>query len=340
VVVGFKDNPAACNLVFTLTRGDGTAIDDSQNASFVVKNSTGSSILWGGSEEDNIDYDTVSGAWTITIPEWAKDPDGYYVWYNCTYGVNTLYPGKYKTSEGVNESVPPVSSLIKPGVYNDTIPYWRTLAYEWVDAVTNNNIEGNECTLGLSGDIQQGQITLMSGGVTQNVNVVFIPAGMSATRRLSIASSVPYRISRSCYTSASDIEPNAEDHFYTNDRAYFDNTGVADCYSGPYCWPSSEFTWDGTSYVEARVTGGDLDLSIMVDNEFDESASYEYFSASIGGQNHEVIVEDTTTPDSVDYTCSEDSEAGLEGVTGTMDLRGIWINLSKCRILINANYDY
>lgn len=63
--------------------------------------------------------------WTIDIPEDQKDPAGYWVNYNCTNGIATQYPRKYKTADKWA-----VGNRVQPGRYVGMIPYWEVTDYE------------------------------------------------------------------------------------------------------------------------------------------------------------------------------------------------------------------
>jgi hypothetical protein len=92
VVIGFKANPKPCaGWIFNLTRGDGARVDESMGVSFQVYTSAAQSV-----------YPVTKtylgeGKWGIEFPDSFKDPNGYLIFHRCSFGLSTVYPGKYLT---------------------------------------------------------------------------------------------------------------------------------------------------------------------------------------------------------------------------------------------------
>jgi len=117
-VVGFKGNPKACGFKFKLTRGDGTLITDLDDLNL--------SISVRDSSDDRVSisspiYDSLTESWSFDITG-ESDPDGYWVSYECDDGIEAQYPFRYKAAD-----LQAAGDLIKPGVFRDTIPYWKSV---------------------------------------------------------------------------------------------------------------------------------------------------------------------------------------------------------------------
>lgn len=115
-VIGFVDNPKACNFSFKLTRGDGTLITQSSGlfSGFTVTDFEGNSVSISSAS-----YDPVTEYWSFNVTD-EFDTRGYFISYRCTNGISTQYPYRYKVADKGN-----LADLIKPRAYTDTIPYWK-----------------------------------------------------------------------------------------------------------------------------------------------------------------------------------------------------------------------
>ncbi len=117
-VIGFKTNPKPCGFIFKLTRGDGAVVDTSLNVQFLVYNSE------GDFRPTRKSYDPELGVWGVSFYSGEEiDPNGYWVVYNCTDGIQTQYPYRYKKPD-----LWAASDRIAVGYYEDTIPYWKVLS--------------------------------------------------------------------------------------------------------------------------------------------------------------------------------------------------------------------
>lgn len=127
-VIGHVDGIRKCGFGFRfrLTRGDGTAlsstavgggVEEGLSPSFTVYNSLREWV-----ETEITAYDPITGYFTVSFvnPEEATDQNGYWFFYDCLYGVPTQYPYCYKTADKWKNE-----DLIKPGTYEDTIPYFK-----------------------------------------------------------------------------------------------------------------------------------------------------------------------------------------------------------------------
>jgi len=117
-VIGFVDNPKPCGFMFKLTRGDGVAIDDTNIGYIRVSDALGYEC------NTEMNYDENTGYFSVTFLSGndGKDEDGYWVYYMCVRDtIHTQYPYRYKWADQWK-----AADRIKPGVYEDIIPVWKT----------------------------------------------------------------------------------------------------------------------------------------------------------------------------------------------------------------------
>jgi len=142
-------------------------------------NPTGHDIAW--------EYDEGTGYYNITFtnPAEANDPDGYWIGYLAENTIFTTYPYKYHANDRYL-----VENKLRPGTYEDHIPYWDTLETPYAItqtiqippaitasiSVTSSVPYRVEYTIGLNWTITEGVGTLMSSdGV---INYTFTDSGV------------------------------------------------------------------------------------------------------------------------------------------------------------------
>lgn len=153
-----------------LTRGDGTLITDVLPANASVKKQNG---VGAGS---SITYNAGTERWEIELTSTYYWPEeSYWVSYECTDGIPTQYPYKYKAVDKGN-----VADLILPGTYEDTIPYWATEG--WNEPEPHESTE--EDFLGPDG--------VSVGGTAQRR--IYFGDGRSLIKKIRVKSSVPYTV--------------------------------------------------------------------------------------------------------------------------------------------------
>jgi len=115
-VVAHVDGVRACGFQIKLTRGDETPVDDSLLLSLNVYASNGT---WVNTTHP-YDPDTGYSKILFVNEEDGQDPLGYWVTYRCQDGLLTQYPYRYKAAEKLH-----AVDRIRPGSYEDVIPYWK-----------------------------------------------------------------------------------------------------------------------------------------------------------------------------------------------------------------------
>lgn len=121
-VVGFRSNPKACGFLIKLTRGDGTVMTDAAGHGVVIHVYASS----GGYVSTTKAYLPASQSWSVLFdnPADGRDPAGYWLVYSATDGLATQYPYRYKAVQRWQ-----TADLVRPGVYADTIPQFKTEAW-------------------------------------------------------------------------------------------------------------------------------------------------------------------------------------------------------------------
>jgi len=305
VVVGFWDEPKSCGFQLKLTRGDGTLITEASGLLIFINlynsNNVSLSIT---TPEYNVDTEYCS---FNLLNSGDADPDGYWVNYFCTDGIGTQYPYKYKSADKYKNA-----NLISLGIYEDTIPYWKTES-SYVDIITGSQ---ETCP-----DVPYDP-TQMGGGY-----FVMAPSA-SWGKRYNVKSSVPYQIWRRARNNTSPGESNINDHFF------FSIDFISTCCNpGSGCKNSGNTT---TGNIDsALITGGGLNVSVTGNNEFNV-LDEEIIEGSIEGNNHDITL-NNNTPLTVSNNCIKSGACSLEG-SYVGNLRSLSGTLSL--INIGVKYDY
>jgi len=314
-VIGFKEEPQSCEFRFTLTRGDGVPIDDTLGLSFTIFNSEGESADY------YYQYDSDLGTWIITFaPSYEVCPDGYYVWYQCEGGtLKTLYPGIYKPSEGVNDDIPPTSSLIQPGDYEDTIPIWVTSDEGWIDTITGV-IDGYHTNVGYCSSLIMGNpgVHIYNSDFGEG-SILLITAGLTATKRITVKSSIPFRVARTVHHGPSGIRG----WYYSSEECYMFGQETCVLFSGNQ---------------SAIITGGELSINISNNNPTDVTDyTYEEPTNLVSEANFDIEVE-STSPSSLTHNCYD----YVENEFFTVGVNFVALRLNSGNIVfdIEAEYDY
>jgi hypothetical protein len=285
VIVGFKDNPAACGFVFTLTRGDGTLLGDSHPSPFFeVRNKNGERVSF-----DQKFFNEETGKWHIIL-----DPDDclgepgekFYFWYSCFDGLKTLYPGKYKSSEGVEEAIPPEDSLISPGEYSDIIPYWSEMV-TYPGAIGPWNPDTGEL---INPPICDPELAVVRDPV--GPGYLMVPSGDTITQRVTVKSSIPYKV---IYTAESTTVHAMYLYDYRTTWSTILEMPVSHMEDPNWCLEA----WyqnppGGPGYGRVSLTGG-ISTTIHQDTSSSNITNEELHEGDIDGANHELFFQDVTS---------------------------------------------
>ena len=185
-VIGFKESPRVCsNFSFKLTRGDGTLITEIGGLfdSFTVVNSSKVAVNIGVPT-----YDIVSEYWSFEILD-PIDPNGYWVSYLCTDGIETQYPYRYKNADILKNP-----DLIQTGQYEDTIPYWKIETTTTIDGLGETEYSGNLAP-GFGGADDWNDGVAMNDSV-QAIWALFKNQGAVYELKKKVYSSVTYKLTR------------------------------------------------------------------------------------------------------------------------------------------------
>jgi len=268
---------------FTLTRGDGSAVDEGLLSYLIIYNSA------GGVLSTTKRYNPTTNVWTVILdhPEEDGDPAGYWAAYRCTaYSIASQYPLRYKPADQWK-----IEDLIQPGDYTDEIPYWWTFL-QTIDAPYTDPICGY-------GYVWPGGDVYRFG-----VDWYALAPGITAVIKTRIVrSSVPYRVTESTAVDA-DSPP----------FTCFKGLRVWNGEVGPfsYCFPfggpinhcvgeaGPDFFWFGTSWwdgwettntlAKVRVFGEVLDVEVLP-STIESVSVYGEYGSSILGREHKMSVE-------------------------------------------------
>lgn len=304
-IIGFKDGlPRECGFQFKFTRGDGTLITEDSGLLSYIQLYNSSNILLLVTEPV---YNTETEYWEFNLADLTDaDKDGYWIDYKCEDGILTQYPYRYKSADKDQ-----VEDLIPIGAYEDIIPYWKT-EFSYVNIVPGSLVT---CP-----DAPYDPAHSGSG--------YFVMAPLlSWAKRYNVKSSVPYQVRR----RARDVVPsyiNIVDHFFFS----IDFTSTC-CNEGSGCKNSGNTTTGDIS--SALITGGELNVSVTRNNEFDETVN-EIVEGSLDGQDHDIILTNTTSL-TVSTNCIQSGACSEEG-NFTGNLRSLSGRLSL--IEIGVVYDY
>jgi hypothetical protein len=127
-VIGHVDGirRCECGFRFRLTRGDGLVLSSTAIGGGIEEGLSPEIDVYNSLREwvetEITAYDPITGYFTVSFvnADDSTDQNGYWVCYGCLYGPTTQYPYRYKTADKWKNE-----DLIKPGVYEDTIPYFK-----------------------------------------------------------------------------------------------------------------------------------------------------------------------------------------------------------------------
>lgn len=326
-IVGFEDGlPRECGFQLKLTRGDGALITE---ASGLLGDINLRDSDWNWYTITTPVYNTATGYWSFNLANPGDgNPDGYLIWYNCIDGINVQYPYRYKSAEQGS-----VDDQIKPGVYEDIIPYWKIESTPFPDG----NIDDIYKCQAYSG---------VSGLLTDSNKILLIGHEQSVSKSVIVYSSVPYKLT--FHGIGKDGYGRWEGlHNGSSACATFDYCMGAYCYYDPGDGQQKKCDMKHNY----RVTGDDLSYDngaewkepypptcgiICESTNPDESSAKEY-SANISGRTHTGTITNTFN-EALNYVCTEGVGGPYHSLTGTPTY--IYIHQGNNALRILAGYDY
>ncbi|MFH2098047.1 MAG: hypothetical protein ABIJ95_00940 [Pseudomonadota bacterium] len=281
-LIGFRKEPRACGFVLHLTRGDGTPADaDMASVNVQIYDADANPL------DVTKAWDADLGAWLVPLDNPADYELGrYWVRYSCTSGLTTQYPGRYKTADQWAEA-----DLVGPGVLADTIPFWE-MDLEWTpdvpvwmapsvwDEVLCDALSAYEPTA-------VDRLWVQYPGEWAP-STVWLNSAADITRRLTVRSSVPYRVAWGVLASGQD-----QDTRWHLDR---------DCSSGLEGCPDS-----GPGTVEWEGWGATVETDRQDPASLVDTLNSSDFAANIPGGVHDLTATDTTAPLTIVGSCPDGS---------------------------------
>jgi len=276
-VIGFRKEPRACGFVLHLTRGDGTPADSDMASVNVQVYDADANPL-----DVTKTWDADLGAWLVTLDNQADYELGrYWVRYSCTAGLTTQYPLRYKTADQWD-----AADLVEMGVLSDTIPYW-SVSLEWVEDVPEYSGAETDIrcdALANYNPLATDKLWVKTGAEIQ-ASTLFMNLAAVMTRRLTVRSSVPYRVGWGVLAAGED----------QNWRWLWDQN--CDGTVSPSCSGASggmiEWSgWGGTVVTDGEVPGSLVDTLNSSD-----------FAANIPGGAHDLVATEVTAPTTDTIDC-------------------------------------
>jgi|GEM_PF-6334224 len=302
-LIGFRKEPRACGFILHLTRGDGAATSPDQAGAWVWVLDADRNYL-----DATPTWDADLGAWVVTLdnPE-DYELGRYWLRCSCADGLTTQYPGRYKTADQWADA-----DMVEMGVYTDTIPYW-TMDLEWVEDVPE--YAGREtdirCDALSNYNISATDKLWVKTGAEIQPSTLFMDFAALITRRLTVRSSVPYRVIWGVLAAGED----------QNWRWLWDQN--CDGTVSPSCSGASggQIEWSG--WGSTVITDGEVPGSLV------DTLNSSDFSANVPGGTHDLIATEVTSPitDTIDCTWPN------EGTT----IYGDFVRSSVERAVFNLN---
>ena len=178
-VILITKEPEEYDFSFKLTRGDGRIVGTGYNKDLLLI------TVYNSKEEEIIittpEYNETTQYWGFNIedPE-DKDLDGFWINYDCAYGLLTQYPYLYMFDDKRKPK-----DLIKYGTYEDTIPYWKVDTYDETYPYEPPPKGADELSPEVIWWIESGKYII-------NIGSAFLTVGFTYTKK--ITSSVPYNV--------------------------------------------------------------------------------------------------------------------------------------------------
>ena len=334
VVIGFEQEPQPCGLQIKLTRGDGTPVNAALLTYIKVKDSTGAyqTITY------NLNLDT--GYWEIEPEDPLDDPLKYWIEYQCTDGLYTQYPGKYKA---VDLGSP--GNRVAIGRYEDTIPYWK------VEAQTTTP-DADQIH-----QLPAAWWQAPSSGVARSSDYRYryIYAGRTYEKSIVVKSSIPYRVRYAVtddfqgtyyigYGFHAELSPCDGE---TIGIALWDTSGKCTLTTSLTCFterPSSINSDDEFSKITVTTSDGDTSSPSPKTLQAVKPEWVNDQTGSSSEKTHFIQIANSCPNGSwygyVEYEFNEDCEAGYDSVEETLAALPVHDKIADAAIVLIPSYDW